>query len=235
MTPLFSLTIPGPPRGKILEAKAFFSKKMGRWIGQVHTSTRKPKSGGLSSARWIRRCADMAQAAWLGTMQPTIDEPVRVDIVAVSQRPQRLCRKKDPPGRIWCGAKPDPDNISKAVCSYRKILIPYVLMANISFWAFGRQLPNVSSDNSLQVEINFSEYPQWKASKNIPKQNIGFNFSNPPIYHKYSFYDPWVGFNTLQRPQSIHISFCCFPNIISDDQSDYGIDDLSICSCGTRF
>lgn len=41
--------------------------------------------------------------------------PVRVDIVAVMKRPQRLQRKKDPPGRVEHAMRPDMDNLIKAI------------------------------------------------------------------------------------------------------------------------
>lgn len=34
----------------------------------------------------------------------------------VMPRPQRLCRKKDDPGRLYFGSAPDHDNLAKAVC-----------------------------------------------------------------------------------------------------------------------
>jgi len=40
---------------------------------------------------------------------------VRVDIVAVMKRPQRLQRKKDPPGRVEHASRADLDNVVKAV------------------------------------------------------------------------------------------------------------------------
>ena len=44
-----------------------------------------------------------------------LDEPLRVDILAVMPRPKRLTRKSDPDGLVWCTTKPDADNIRKAV------------------------------------------------------------------------------------------------------------------------
>ena len=41
--------------------------------------------------------------------------PVRVDIVAVFKRPQRLQRRADPDGLIAMTARPDIDNIQKAI------------------------------------------------------------------------------------------------------------------------
>lgn len=41
--------------------------------------------------------------------------PVRVDVWFLLPRPQRLMRKKDPQGEVWCTSKPDRDNLDKAV------------------------------------------------------------------------------------------------------------------------
>lgn len=40
---------------------------------------------------------------------------VTVRMIAVMKRPQRLLRKRDPDGRMWCDAKPDVDNVAKAL------------------------------------------------------------------------------------------------------------------------
>lgn len=47
---------------------------------------------------------------------PPLDVPVRVRVTAVGKRPKRLMRRKDPESRIWRAAKPDGDNVLKAVC-----------------------------------------------------------------------------------------------------------------------
>jgi Holliday junction resolvase RusA-like endonuclease len=45
-----------------------------------------------------------------------LEGPIRLDILMVLPRPQRLLRKKDPPGLIWAPKRPDRDNIEKAIC-----------------------------------------------------------------------------------------------------------------------
>ena len=45
----------------------------------------------------------------------TIEGPLRVDIIAISKRPKRLKRKKDPEGIIYRPSKPDGDNVRKAI------------------------------------------------------------------------------------------------------------------------
>ena len=49
--------------------------------------------------------------AWRG--QPPLDAAVRVELDVVIARPGRLCRRKDPIGRLWCCSKPDADNVAK--------------------------------------------------------------------------------------------------------------------------
>lgn len=44
-----------------------------------------------------------------------LDEPVYLSVVFFMPRPARLCRRKDPDGMIPHGAKPDGDNLLKAV------------------------------------------------------------------------------------------------------------------------
>lgn len=44
-----------------------------------------------------------------------IGVPVRVAVEFRMPRPKRLARRADPAGAIWCTAKPDADNLVKAV------------------------------------------------------------------------------------------------------------------------
>ena len=53
--------------------------------------------------------------AALAVIPTVIDFPVRVDILAVFQRPKRLERKKDPQQMLWKDSRPDSDNVRKAV------------------------------------------------------------------------------------------------------------------------
>lgn len=46
---------------------------------------------------------------------PQLEGPIRVDILSVTKRPKRLCRKKDPQEKMYRPAKPDGDNVRKAV------------------------------------------------------------------------------------------------------------------------
>ena len=72
-----------------------------------HVSAEGHLSGAARNA-WL----DPRQRAW-GPMG-AIDEPVRVDVTLVAARPQRLCRRRDPDGRIpRAVGKPDADNAAK--------------------------------------------------------------------------------------------------------------------------
>jgi Holliday junction resolvase RusA-like endonuclease len=46
---------------------------------------------------------------------PMYDMPLKLEVTAYFQRPKRLCRRKDSPNRVMHTAKPDGDNILKAV------------------------------------------------------------------------------------------------------------------------
>ncbi|MBL8824873.1 MAG: RusA family crossover junction endodeoxyribonuclease [Planctomycetia bacterium] len=46
---------------------------------------------------------------------PPLEGPVYLQATFVLPRPQKYCRKKDDPGRLWCIAKPDMDNLVKAL------------------------------------------------------------------------------------------------------------------------
>ncbi len=44
-----------------------------------------------------------------------LEGPLSLSAVFVLPRPKKFCRKKDDPGRLWCPAKPDADNLIKAL------------------------------------------------------------------------------------------------------------------------
>jgi len=64
------------------------------------------------TTRWQNRFAAIASDYAPGEM---LEEPVRVDILAVMPRPLRLMRKSDPTGFVWGPGKPDADNVRKNV------------------------------------------------------------------------------------------------------------------------
>ena len=97
-TTLLAISIPGDPVGK-------GRPRLGIIAGHAHAYT--PKG----TVEWERSAANMMRAAW---RQAPLDIPVSVTIEAVTARPQRLLRKKDPNCRLWRRAKPDADNVAKA-------------------------------------------------------------------------------------------------------------------------
>jgi Holliday junction resolvase RusA-like endonuclease len=71
---------------------------------------------GAAHAAWVEAWWVMAAPFSRDARPASLDEPVRVDVVLVAARPQRLCRKRDPDGRIpRARGKPDADNAAKLV------------------------------------------------------------------------------------------------------------------------
>lgn len=72
--------------------------------------------GGLMAAAQVAWTHAVVERRTSIAPVPVIDEPVRLDVVLVAARPQRLCRKRDPDGRIpRAVGKPDADNAAKLV------------------------------------------------------------------------------------------------------------------------
>tara|TARA_R100001086_G_scaffold248380_1_gene185186 strand:- start:281 stop:742 length:462 start_codon:yes stop_codon:yes gene_type:complete len=65
-----------------------------------------------STAKWERAAVAILRSQW---KTGALVQPVRIHIDAISKRPIRLCRKKDPEGLIFRAALPDADNVAKAV------------------------------------------------------------------------------------------------------------------------
>lgn len=65
-----------------------------------------------ATTRWER---DFALVALAHLPRHVIEGPLRVDLLFVLPRPKRLLRRKDPDGLIWAPARPDRDNLEKAV------------------------------------------------------------------------------------------------------------------------
>jgi len=59
--------------------------------------------------------ASVAAAAAPHLPREVLEGPLRVDVAAITARPQRLCRKRDPLGLLWRPQTPDADNVRKAV------------------------------------------------------------------------------------------------------------------------
>lgn len=93
------------PRPRARAIRTYSEKKRKHvWIAQVYNTT--------DADGWKQRIT-----AFGHRHQPDhpIDGPVRVDIEFRLPRPQRLMRKCDPEGPVPCFAKPDRDNLEKAV------------------------------------------------------------------------------------------------------------------------
>ncbi len=93
--------VPGDPVGKA-RARVFRNPH----TGKVHGVTPERTARWESVARYVFSCA------WNGG---PLETPIALDIMAVFSRPKRLLRPEDPPGRIPHAARPDWDNVGKAV------------------------------------------------------------------------------------------------------------------------
>ena len=91
----WSFTVPGPPRGK---GRPRFG------AGHAYTDAK--------TVAYERTVRDAALLALRGFV---LEGPVAVDLLIVVARPQRLHRRCDPDGHIWAPARPDADNVRKAI------------------------------------------------------------------------------------------------------------------------
>lgn len=99
MMTVLHATVPGEPVGK---GRPKFTTVGG--FGRAYT----PKK----TATWEREAAKVLRAGY--EFKDALAEPVAVEVDAVSSRPKRLLRKKDPDDRLWRTEKPDIDNVVKA-------------------------------------------------------------------------------------------------------------------------
>lgn len=63
-----------------------------------------------TTREWTDRAVKIIQETW---PRGPLDHAVRVDVLAIKQRPGNLQRKKDQYGLIWRTTKPDRDNVDK--------------------------------------------------------------------------------------------------------------------------
>ena len=97
-------SVPGEPRGM---GRPRFTARRGRGgqiFAKVYTDAESKKYKDLVT---LYARSHMPREKW--------DGPIRLDVTAYLERPQRLLKKSSPPGAIWCTTKPDRDNIEKAV------------------------------------------------------------------------------------------------------------------------
>ena len=79
--------------------------------GKIRTHTpEKTKIFEQAVARWIAGAFTLRQKPLT-----TGTEPVRLDVLCVFARPQRLCRRSDPDGYLWRAYKPDASNLLKSI------------------------------------------------------------------------------------------------------------------------
>jgi Holliday junction resolvase RusA-like endonuclease len=90
------IEVPLPPKGK--------GRPRATRTGRVYTPA--------ETRRWETTLAMMAAER---LPEVVLEGPLRVDVLAVLPRPKRLLRKSDPDGLLWAPAKPDTDNVVKAL------------------------------------------------------------------------------------------------------------------------
>ena len=88
--------IPGQP---VAKGRPRFSRN-----GHAHTPRK--------TALWADR-ASIIMRDVCGTAM--MDGPLKLEVIAVFQRPKNRYRKRDPDGRYWHTVKPDKDNVEKSV------------------------------------------------------------------------------------------------------------------------
>lgn len=98
------------PRGAP-RPKARVIRDLGKPRAQIYV----PKEADEWKRAFRRHAAEVMPAE-------ALDEPVRVDVLALFPRPQRLNRRKDPDGLVWHTTTPDRDNVDKLVLD---ALAPY--------------------------------------------------------------------------------------------------------------
>lgn len=101
---VITFSVPGEPRGMGRPRFAVRRGRGGRAFAKVYTDAESAKYKELVT---LYARAHMPRQRWEG--------PVRLDVTAYLERPQRLLKKSSPLGPIWCTTKPDRDNIEKAV------------------------------------------------------------------------------------------------------------------------
>jgi len=78
-----------------------------RFSGGPHPRAYLPKK----TRSWVAGAIVILAAYW---RREPLEGPVAVELVFVHSRPKRLCRRKDPSGRLWRGVRPDLDNLAKS-------------------------------------------------------------------------------------------------------------------------
>jgi Holliday junction resolvase RusA-like endonuclease len=115
----YSFVVAGLPKGQ--PRPRAFARMMGaRAVARVYESG--------TAEGWK---GDIAIASAKSKPDRPLSGPVRVDITWLLPRPKRLMRRVDPEGEMPCTAKPDRDNLDKAVLD---------AMTRLGWWADDAQV-----------------------------------------------------------------------------------------------
>ena len=101
--PALDFVVPGQP---VPKARPRFARTKG---GGVRTYT-----SNQTTAFETKIALFASSIRWKGYLAPS-GVPVRLDILAIFERPKRLNRKRDPEGLVPHAVRPDIDNVAKAV------------------------------------------------------------------------------------------------------------------------
>lgn len=114
------ITVSGTPAGRPrARARAVYDQAKGKWVARsYHPKTPKHQARSKDAKAWAK--ANAWYEAVLLAVRPHLPSepwagPVRVDVDVYFERPQRLCRRKDPSGPIPHCATPDRDNLDKSI------------------------------------------------------------------------------------------------------------------------
>lgn len=136
MTPVLELVIPGAPVGasrpRVVRLKngkshTFISDKTVSWEERARQQAVAKWGDGSSREaaqrawdRWWQQATparrrSMTESQLSSNLPPPLLGAVGVSVLAIHKRPGRLCRQRDPRGRVFATTKPDIDNIAKLV------------------------------------------------------------------------------------------------------------------------
>lgn len=120
MTDRLEITIGGTPAGRPrARSRAVYDRAKGKWVSRTyHPKTPKHQAKSKDAKSWAK--ANAWYDAVLLAVRPHLPPepwsgPVHVTATVYFERPQRLCRKKDPDGPVPHCAPPDRDNLDKSI------------------------------------------------------------------------------------------------------------------------
>ena len=124
---------------------------LGQPIGKGRPRFRRVSGHAYTPAKtvnWESLAAEVFADGWKGA---PLDCPVSLEVTAVFARPKKLMRAKDPDGRVVHVARPDLDNIEKAVAdslSKAGVLRDDSLICHSVAWKF-----YAAKDEGPRVEV----------------------------------------------------------------------------------